>query len=55
MARRVVKLPARMKRIASVLILAAVVTPVLSGCTRHHEVPEGEADPTKALTHHRAV
>jgi hypothetical protein len=31
-----------MKRVATVLILAAVVAPVLSGCSRHHEVPEPE-------------
>jgi len=42
MAGKVVKLPGRMKRLASVLILAVAVVPALSGCTRHHESPEGE-------------
>jgi hypothetical protein len=42
MARKVVRLPGRMKRLASVLILALAVIPALSGCTRHHETPEGE-------------
>jgi hypothetical protein len=42
MPRRVVRLPARMKRVASVLLLAAVVAPGLSGCKRHHETPEPE-------------
>jgi hypothetical protein len=31
-----------MKRVATVLALAAFVVPVLSGCTRHHESPEPE-------------
>ena len=42
MARRVVRLPARMQRVATVLALAALVVPVLSGCSRHHESPEPE-------------
>jgi hypothetical protein len=42
MPRRVVRLPARMKRVATVLLLAAVVAPGLSGCKRHHETPEPE-------------
>jgi hypothetical protein len=42
MARRVVRLRARMKRVATVLALAAFVAPVLSGCSRHREVPEPE-------------
>lgn len=36
-----------MKRLASVLILAAVVAPGLSGCTKHHEVPEPEGQAVK--------
>jgi hypothetical protein len=47
MVRRVVRLPARMKRVATVLALAAFVAPVLSGCTRHHEVPEPEGQNVK--------
>jgi hypothetical protein len=47
MARPVVKLPARMKRVASVLLLAAVVAPGLSGCKRHRESPEPEGQPVK--------
>jgi hypothetical protein len=42
MTSKVVRLRARMKRLASVLILAVAVIPALSGCTRHHESPEGE-------------
>ena len=42
MVGRVVRLPARMKRVATVLLLTAVVVPVLSGCSRHHETPEPE-------------
>ena len=37
--RAVVRLPARMKRVASVLLVLAAVAPI-SGCTRHHEIPE---------------
>jgi hypothetical protein len=47
MAPRVVRLPARMKRVATVLALAALVAPVLSGCTRHREVPEPEGQNVK--------
>jgi hypothetical protein len=47
MARPVVKLPARMKRVVTVLALAAVVAPGLSGCKRHHEVPEPEGQAVK--------
>ena len=47
MPRRVVRLPARMKRVATVLTLAAFVAPVLSGCARHHEVPEPEGQNVK--------
>jgi hypothetical protein len=36
-----------MKRIAIVLALAAVVAPVLSGCTKHHESPEPEGQAVK--------
>jgi hypothetical protein len=36
-----------MKRVATVLALAAVVAPVLSGCTRHHETPEPEGQVVK--------
>ena len=42
----VVRLPARMKRVASVLILLAAVAPI-SGCTRHHETPEPEGQAVK--------
>jgi hypothetical protein len=45
MPSRVVRLPARMKRVATVLVLAAVVAPGLSGCKRHHESPEPEGQP----------
>src|SRR5262249_4588354 len=37
----------RMKRLAIVLALAAVVAPVLSGCTKHHESPEPEGQPVE--------
>lgn len=47
MARRIVRLPARMKRVATVLALAAVVVPVLSGCSRHHQIPEPEGQAVK--------
>lgn len=47
MARQVVRLPGRMKRVATVLALAAFVVPVLSGCTRHHQLPEPEGQSVK--------
>src|SRR5689334_13228669 len=47
MTRRVVKLPARMKRVATVLALGAFVVPVLSGCSKHHEVPAPEGQTVK--------
>lgn len=46
MARPLVRLPARMKRVASVLTLLALVVP-LSGCKRHHEIPEPEGQAVK--------
>ncbi|HKN94034.1 MAG TPA: hypothetical protein VJU60_06875 [Thermoleophilaceae bacterium] len=33
-----------MKRVATVLALAALVVPVLSGCSRHHQIPEPEGE-----------
>jgi hypothetical protein len=36
-----------MKRVASVLAVAALVVPVLSGCSRHHEIPEPEGQTVK--------
>jgi len=42
----VVRLPARMKRVASVLLVLAAVAPI-SGCTRHHEIPEPEGQAVK--------
>jgi hypothetical protein len=34
-----------MKRLALVAALLALVVPVLSGCTKHHETPEPEGQP----------
>jgi hypothetical protein len=36
-----------MKRVATVLALAAFVVPVVSGCSRHHESPEPEGQVVK--------
>jgi hypothetical protein len=47
MAQRSVRLRARMKRLAPLLALVALVAPALSGCKRHHEVPEPEGQTVK--------
>jgi hypothetical protein len=47
MASRVVKLPGRMTRVASLLALAALTVLVLAGCSRHHESPEPEGQTVK--------
>jgi hypothetical protein len=36
-----------MKRVAIFLALAAVVAPVLSGCTKHEQIPQTEGQPVK--------
>jgi hypothetical protein len=47
MASRVVKLPGRMKRVPTLLAAAALGVLPLTGCTRHHEVPEPEGQTVK--------
>jgi hypothetical protein len=47
MAARVVRLPARMKRVATFLALTAFVAPGLSGCSRHRQIPEPEGQVVK--------
>jgi hypothetical protein len=47
MPSRVVRLPARMKRVATLLLLAAVASTGLTGCKRHHESPEPEGQPVE--------
>ena len=47
MAASLVRLPARMKRVAVTFALLALVVPALSGCTRHREIPEPEGQIVK--------
>jgi len=47
MAALVVRLRGRMKRVVSVLVLAALAVIALTGCSRHHEVPEPEGQTIK--------
>ena len=47
MVASLVRLPGRMKRAACMIALLALVAPTLSGCKRHHEVPEPEGQTVK--------
>ena len=47
MAARVVRLPGRMMRVASLLALAALTVLAFAGCSKHHEIPEPEGQTVK--------
>ena len=47
MVARVVRLPARMLRVASLFALAALTVLVFTGCSKHHEVPAPEGQTIK--------